>query len=118
MTKYVAVIAGLLIVWSSWGFAGEAAIARCSATGVVAVGRGATTEQAAANAVTSCILKRGQPVCCQPQITTNEGRCIAMAVGPTSVGTGSGDNQGEAKQAADDDCEDDVCKIVASICQN
>lgn len=69
-----------MVFYSCAAFADAAAIARCSATGKVAVGRGADAEEAAAAAVTNCIVKGGQPVCCQELISTSSGRCIALAI--------------------------------------
>lgn len=116
--RCIAVIAGLIVSCSITAMAGEAVIARCSATGVVTVGRGATLEDAAGNAVTSCILKRGEPVCCQPKISTRDAACVAMAVDGQNVGLGSGDTKAEANEAAEDNCPTNDCEVVASICRN
>jgi hypothetical protein len=119
----VVAVAFELLSYCTFASADEAAIARCSVTGVVAVGRGPTTEKASVAAATSCYLKKGLPVCCQPVIDTNAGDCIALAVGElgggkVTVGTGAGGTRQEAKDDAFADCGADVCEVLASVCKN
>ncbi len=117
-TLTLATLTVWMVFYSYVALAGAAAIARCSATGIVAVGRGADAEKAAAAAVTNCLVKGGQPVCCQELISTSSGRCIALAVGETSIGVGVGQSRDQAIEAADADCQDDDCRIEASPCRN
>jgi hypothetical protein len=117
MRKLPLVTLTILMLFQYAALADEAAIARCSATGKVAVGRGADAEQAAAAAVTNCIAKGGQLVCCRELISTSQGRCIALAIGETSIGVGAGQTRNQAIEEADANCENEECQIAASPCK-
>jgi hypothetical protein len=111
-------------------FAGEVAIARCNVKGVVSIGHGQTTEDAAADAVTNCLSEGGIRHCCQPVITTKQNRCIALAVGPLGkFDTGDTGEKRTAEWFATMRCTLHPfipcptggcieCKLVASICRD
>jgi hypothetical protein len=96
--------------------ASEIAIARCSATGIIAMGRGRSLSEAGAAAATNCQLKGGEPVCCSIVIDSEDAQCIALAVGRGKQGTGSGDTREEAKAEALSDCGSG-CNVAAAPCK-
>jgi hypothetical protein len=122
MTLYrskVRLLAITLIVWplvlANPAVCDEVAIARCSRTGVVSVGRGSDTDQAATAAVTNCLAKGGQLVCCQSLISSREDVCVALAVGNSNqVRTGSGETRAIAIENALSECYQ--CTISAALC--
>ena len=94
----------------------EAAIARCSATGVVAVGKGNTLSAAGASAAANCEQGGGERYCCEIVADTQYAQCIAYAQSEFNEATGYGETPEQAKADALAICGSD-CRPIAAPCR-